>query len=86
MNIYKYFLFVYIHYIREDWDVINKTGHSFLKPAWFVRSIIIWFYSIVCFPLVLVHIEIDSILNEHDLEILDFFTTSLNFDNILKED
>jgi len=84
MNIYKYILFVYEHYIQEDWSYITKTGQFFLKPAWFVRSILMWIYSIVCFPLVLIHMEFVSVMNDLDLDPLDFFTITLNFDNILK--
>jgi hypothetical protein len=54
-------LFVYIHYIHEDWSCITKTGRILLKPAWFVRSIIAWIYAVVCFPLVLIHMKIETL-------------------------
>jgi len=57
----NYIVFVYTHYIQEDWDEYNKLGKIFIKPAWFIRSILAIIYSVVCFPLVLFHITIDKI-------------------------
>ena len=57
----KYVLFVYLNYIQEDWSVVNKLGRFFLKPAWFVSSIIMWTYSTLFFPLVLAHRELKEI-------------------------
>jgi len=57
-NIYYFILFVYIHYIQEDWDIYTKWGKRLIKPAWFVRSILVWTLSIVFFPVVLLHMDI----------------------------
>lgn len=31
---YKFLLYIYINYIREDWDYINTFGKILLYPAW----------------------------------------------------
>lgn len=59
--ILKYFLFVYENYIQEDWSTFTKIGRILLKPAWFVRSILFWIYSVMCFPLVLLHMKLVEI-------------------------
>jgi len=77
MNIYKYILFVYKEYIQEDWNVVDKIGQIILKPFWFIRSFLMWIYSIICFPLVLLHMKINKILKELDLDIYDLFNIIL---------
>lgn len=47
----KYMLDVYLNFIVEDWEMFNKWIVPFIKPAWFVRSTLIWVLSIVFFPL-----------------------------------
>lgn len=56
----KYILFVYLNYIQEDLSDLKPFAQNLLKPAWFVRSILVWIYSIVFFPLVLLDIQIQK--------------------------
>lgn len=60
MNIYSYLIFVYTYYIQEDWEQFNKIGKFFIKPAWFVRAIIVWSLSLIGFPLVLLHMKFED--------------------------
>lgn len=53
-----YALFVYEHYIYQDWSEIKPFAQKILKPFWFVRSSLLWIYSIFCFPLVLLDMKI----------------------------
>jgi len=54
----KYASFVYENYIKEDWDCTTKIGKITLKPAWFVRSIYVSIFAVVCFPIVLAHMKV----------------------------
>lgn len=55
LSVIEYLMFVMDRYIYEDWSVIKKPARFFLKPLWFIRSIIVWIYAITCFPVVLIH-------------------------------
>jgi hypothetical protein len=68
MNIYKYILFVYTRYIQENWDDYTKIGKFLIYPAWIFRSVLVCIYSILCFPFVLAHMEIEK---------MDFLAISL---------
>jgi hypothetical protein len=70
INFYKYVLFVYKYYIQEDWTIYTKIGKFFIKPFWFIKMIISIIYSVICFPLVLLHM----ILIKHKKIILIFFS------------
>jgi len=59
-HLINYIIFVLDHYINEDWSDVKKIGKLFLKPAWFIRSIFMWTYSIVCFPLILLHMYVEN--------------------------
>lgn len=43
-------LFIYLNFIKEDWDVYKKWAIPFIKTLWFMRSILIWFLSVIFFP------------------------------------
>lgn len=47
----KYMLYIYTNFIEEDWCIYNKWSIVFIKPAWFVRGIYVWTFSIIFFPL-----------------------------------
>ena len=57
----QYILFVYEHYIKEDWSVLTTLGKVILYPFWLIRIPIVTLYSIFCFPLVLLHMIIADI-------------------------
>jgi hypothetical protein len=46
----KYLLFVYLNYIKEDWDEYNKFGKIMIYPAWFIKSFVIWIISPIFLP------------------------------------
>lgn len=54
-KIAKYILFVYNSYIDTDFDVLTKFGKLIIYPSHYIRMIMVILYSIVCFPLVLLH-------------------------------
>lgn len=56
----KYILFVYTHYIQENWDDYTKFGKIVIYPAWIIRSIFTWIFSFVGFPFVLAHMRLDK--------------------------
>jgi len=56
----NYVKFVYEKYIYEDWSLLTKLGRIVVKPFWFIKSILTIIYSIVCFPLVLLHMKLDK--------------------------
>lgn len=58
--LFIYVYFVYINYIQEDFSEWYKLGKIVIKPFWFIKILYMVIYSIVCFPLVLIHIEIDK--------------------------
>jgi len=47
----KYMLYIYLNFVKEDWDLYKNWAIPFIKPAWFVRGIYIWVASIIFFPL-----------------------------------
>jgi hypothetical protein len=57
----KYMLYVYRNFIEEDWDEYRKWIVPFLKPAWFVRSVIFWTLSVVLFPIFYVGMLFDDV-------------------------
>jgi hypothetical protein len=57
----KYILFVYDKYIKEDWSIINLLGKICLYPFWIIRILLAIVYSILCFPLVLLHMKLEKI-------------------------
>jgi hypothetical protein len=54
-KIARYILFVYNNYIDTDFDVLTKFGKLIIYPAHYIRMFMVILYSIVCFPLVLLH-------------------------------
>ena len=54
----QYILFVYEHYIKEDLSCLHTFARIIIYPAWIVRSILAIIYSIVFFPIVLIHMKV----------------------------
>ena len=65
---FSFLLFLYMNYIKEDWDVLTKLGVVFIKPAWFVKTIItILFSPLFIIPFLLnnkIDVEISKLINE----------------------
>jgi len=38
----QFALYVYVTYIKEDWDIYNKFGKIYYFFPWFIRSCLIW--------------------------------------------
>lgn len=53
-------LYIYLNFIKEDWDEYKKWSIPFFKPAWFVRGIIVWVSSVIFFPIFYVGMVIDK--------------------------
>ena len=66
-NFIKYIKIIKSTYIQEDWSIITKTGKFFLKPAWFVRSILVWIFSPILFLFTLIEIKIRKILRKYQI-------------------
>lgn len=73
----QYILFVYEKYIKEDWSVINVFGKMVLYPFWFIRMLIAISFSIVAFPLVLLHMNSDFIYNSKITNKLKYYLNIL---------
>jgi len=43
--IYKFILFVYLKYIKEDWHTWTKFGRIVIYPFWWIHSFLVW---IIC--------------------------------------
>jgi len=41
----KYILFVYLEYIKEEWECYTPVGRVAIYPLWYARSIGIWLVS-----------------------------------------
>jgi hypothetical protein len=39
---FEFLLYVYVNFIKEDWDVLTDWGKRYYFIPWFVRSVIIW--------------------------------------------
>ena len=64
IKLIKFILFVYNEYIYQDWSELTKLGRIFIKPAWFIRSIIFWIGSFILFPLVLLDMKFKNELDK----------------------
>lgn len=64
----KYMLFIYLNFVKENWDDLKKWVIPFIKPAWFVRSAIIWVLSIALFPIFYVGMKIEEKMKSYDME------------------
>jgi len=51
VKIYKFILFVYLNYIKEDWATWTKFGQIVIYPFWWVRSFCIWMICFIFLPL-----------------------------------
>ena len=49
-SIEKFFLFMLIENIQEDWSELNKFGKFIIYPFWFIRAIVIWILSPLFIP------------------------------------
>ena len=63
----QYILFVYEHYIKEEWSVLTMFGKIVIYPFWLIRIPIVTLYSIFCFPFVLLHMYIKKFDKEFEL-------------------
>ena len=58
LSIILYILFVYEYYIYQDWNCIKPFAKKILYFFWLIRIFYIVLYSIICLPLVLLHMEL----------------------------
>ena len=56
----KDILFIYLNFKKEDWETLKKLVIPFIKPAWFMKSILVWISSIVFFPIFYLGMIIDD--------------------------
>ena len=64
----RYMLYIYLRFIKEDWDDWKDWVVPFIKPAWFVRSILVWISSIVLFPIFYVGMIIEEKTKDINME------------------
>lgn len=60
----RYMLFIYLNFIKEDWEIWKKWVVPFIKPAWFVRSMLVWTLSIILFPIFYIGMIFDEKINK----------------------
>ena len=41
-NIIEFMLYIYMNYIKENWEVLTIFGKCYIFLPWLVRSMIIW--------------------------------------------
>lgn len=58
--IINYILFVYIKYIHFDLSITTRIGRIILTPFNYIRIGGVILYSILCFPLVLIHMWLNT--------------------------
>ena len=46
----KFLLFVYLEYVKEEWELYTPLGQKFIYPLWIVRSTGIWLISPIFIP------------------------------------
>lgn len=57
----KYLLFIYINFIKnDDVNLYKKWSQPIIKITLFIRSIYIWFGSILLFPIFVIGMEINE--------------------------
>jgi len=49
-KIAKFILYIYLNFIKENWDDTNVFGKIILYPAWFIKSMLIWIISPIFIP------------------------------------
>ena len=58
----KYLLYIYINFIIDnDLDTYKKWALPFIKTLNFIRSIYIWFFSIIFFPIYVIGMKFEEI-------------------------
>ena len=50
VKIAKFMLFVYLNYIQEDWEIYKPFLRVIIRPAWFIRSTLVWILSPFLIP------------------------------------
>jgi len=46
----KFILYVYLTYIKEEWEILTSIGQKVLYPFWFIRSFLIWLICPIFIP------------------------------------
>ena len=46
----KFLLYVYLEYVREEWELYTPLGQKVIYPLWIVRSAGIWLISPIFIP------------------------------------
>jgi hypothetical protein len=50
VKIYKFALFLYLNYIKEDWSTCTKFGKIVTYPFWWIRSLCVWLFFFIFLP------------------------------------
>ena len=50
VKIYKFALFLYLNYIKEDWYTWTKFGRIIIYPFWLIRSSLVWLFCPIFIP------------------------------------
>jgi len=59
-----FFNHIKTNYIKDFDDTLTPIGRFFIKPAWFVNSLLIYSISLILFPFVSYHMMNETIVNE----------------------
>jgi hypothetical protein len=46
----KYMLYIYLNFIKENYEIYKKWAITFIKITTFIRGIYIWIGSVIFFP------------------------------------
>jgi hypothetical protein len=74
----NYVLFVLVNYINEDLSMLTKFGKLVIYPAHIVRVILAVIFSIVCFPIVALHMWYKNSLEEKAQILINHISIILN--------
>lgn len=50
VKFYGFLLFVYLNYVKEDWDTWTTFGRVVIYPFWWVRSLFVWAFCFIFVP------------------------------------
>lgn len=45
-----FILFVYVKYVKEDWDIYKSWAKPIVYVGWLYRAIVIWIFSFIFLP------------------------------------
>ena len=64
----KYMLYVYLNFVKEEFDIYKRWALPLIYVTWFIRAIYIWIASVVFFPFFVIGMNMEEKMKLHSKE------------------